>query len=442
MDPLNFYQIADHACRQGDEVCLRRVSAFFCLPNLLTGNGDARILPTWRHHRSCLSAFASCIKGSITCLPSTEDGVGTKAPTPRPQYVSFGTVLCWLSNQVRQLQEEVLDRQGYDRALKFTRTTTQPKALPSISQLLLLVLLGRGVAAAAKVMLGVEVALPASYGVAGKGAKKGVSAGNPRAAAAAVGGVESMGARSDASSSSSSDQGSGSDDAGFLCMGGAGMFGAQRYLEQPQAPAVAKVFSMCLMLNTCISEWHLTISSSSRSTASAAKAATSEASAQGVGGGDGAAAAAGGSTGEGDLPSYLSQMLERGLPAAVVALLKQNGSSWGTKTAFQGGHPVLEEKQQQQFIKDVLGMVQVLMAAVPLPVGCNNPECENLEGASEATKACKVCTGCKIAKYCGSACQLGHWNVHMIACKKVKRELREQQAAAAAASSSCCPRAM
>jgi len=150
-----------------------------------------------------------------------------------------------------------------------------------------------------------------------------------------------------------------------------------------------------------------------------------------VGGAPAAAAASGSVSGAGDGPMYLAQMVQEGLPAAVVAELEKIGSKWGLEIGPEG-RPLVGEEKQKQFIEDVLGMVQVLMAAVPLPVGCNNPGCGNLEGASEAAKACKSCTGCKIAMYCGAECQLGHWDAHSIVCKKVKRELKNQEAATAA----------
>ena len=161
MDPLNFYQIADHACRHGGEPCLKGMYTFFSLRNLLVGEGDVRILPTCRHHRSYISAFVSYIKGSMAFLPRTAVCLCTGTLTNRPQYANLAPLVDWLSRQVRQLQERKIGMDGYDTLVEFT--TSQPKTLPSISQLMLLVLLGKAVAATAKVLLGVEVPLPAGY---------------------------------------------------------------------------------------------------------------------------------------------------------------------------------------------------------------------------------------------------------------------------------------
>ena len=283
-------------------------------------------------------------------------------------------------------------------------------------------------------LLGVEVPLAAGYQGAGKGAKKKASKGKGGAAAAAYGNSTTQGL--DAGSSSSGrgcDQECGSSNGEYVCLESTRMHGLLVYLMQPQGPFMSKVFYLCLMLNSCISEWHLTmIRNSSTSSKGSGGSKVAAEGVHVVSGAPAAAAAAGCSvSGAGDVPRYLAQMVKEGLPAAVVAGLEEIGSKWGIEIGLEGRLLVGEEKQKQ-FIKDVVGMVQVLMAAVPLPVGCNNPGCGNLEGASEAAKAYMCCTRCRIAMYCDAACQKDHWEAHSIVCKKVKRELKNQEAGTAA----------
>ncbi|KAG2435819.1 hypothetical protein HXX76_007014 [Chlamydomonas incerta] len=40
---------------------------------------------------------------------------------------------------------------------------------------------------------------------------------------------------------------------------------------------------------------------------------------------------------------------------------------------------------------------------------CGNPRCSNFGGPSEAALELKRCTGCRVVRYCGAACQREHW---------------------------------
>jgi hypothetical protein len=44
---------------------------------------------------------------------------------------------------------------------------------------------------------------------------------------------------------------------------------------------------------------------------------------------------------------------------------------------------------------EALELCRALAAAAPLPVVCNNPNCDNLAGVSEAAAASKLCAGCR-----------------------------------------------
>jgi hypothetical protein len=59
-----------------------------------------------------------------------------------------------------------------------------------------------------------------------------------------------------------------------------------------------------------------------------------------------------------------------------------------------------------------------------VPHCCNNPSCSNTAGLTEASlvsgKGC-ICAGCKVARYCGKACQAAHWKVvHKPVCRMLR----------------------
>ena len=64
----------------------------------------------------------------------------------------------------------------------------------------------------------------------------------------------------------------------------------------------------------------------------------------------------------------------------------------------------------------------VSLSSLPLSWGCSNPLCTNLQGPAEAGivhgKGHK-CNGCRMAYYCGKACQAQHWKQHKPVCKAV-----------------------
>jgi hypothetical protein len=65
-----------------------------------------------------------------------------------------------------------------------------------------------------------------------------------------------------------------------------------------------------------------------------------------------------------------------------------------------------------------LNLCRALVAAAPLPLGCSNPGCENMVGASEAGAARKVCAGCR-CRYCSAACQAADRRKHKHACRRM-----------------------
>jgi hypothetical protein len=67
---------------------------------------------------------------------------------------------------------------------------------------------------------------------------------------------------------------------------------------------------------------------------------------------------------------------------------------------------------------DALVLCKALVAALPLPLVCNNPGCETLGGVSEVASARKVCAGCR-CRYCSAACQAADWKRHKKACRRM-----------------------
>ena len=130
-----------------------------------------------------------------------------------------------------------------------------------------------------------------------------------------------------------------------------------------------------------------------------------------------AASAAGGA--EQLFGSYML-VLQTGLPAAVVERLELLRDRW--PLAAPGIEESAEDPQVQLMVlQDVIGLCELLQREVPVPVGCNNPACLNLEGVAEMVTACKTCLGCHVACYCSRECQVGHWKKHKTICKQLQQ---------------------
>ena len=80
-----------------------------------------------------------------------------------------------------------------------------------------------------------------------------------------------------------------------------------------------------------------------------------------------------------------------------------------------------EEQYQQRVLDDLLQLGEVFLAEVPVSVGCSNPVCVSLAGASEVAVSNKACTGCKVVYYCSRGCQVDHWKVHKKLCKQLRQ---------------------
>jgi hypothetical protein len=110
----------------------------------------------------------------------------------------------------------------------------------------------------------------------------------------------------------------------------------------------------------------------------------------------------------------------KGLPFAVVKDLERLKGRFPSDN--NEGRQVVEDRQLQLMVRlqDGMELCKLLQREVPVPVGCNNPVCLNLQGVAEMKTACKICLGCHVARYCSRECQAGHWKDHKKACQQLQ----------------------
>jgi hypothetical protein len=105
-------------------------------------------------------------------------------------------------------------------------------------------------------------------------------------------------------------------------------------------------------------------------------------------------------------PQALPQQLQQTV-AALQAVHEMAGSSQPDTSSLQ------EAAQQLQTAGSAL-------CSFAVPCLCNNPSCANLSaGRTElglvSGRSC-VCGGCRVARYCGRACQRSAWKQHKPVC--------------------------
>ena len=114
-----------------------------------------------------------------------------------------------------------------------------------------------------------------------------------------------------------------------------------------------------------------------------------------------------------DLPKRLGKLPSDQLPEPVLLQLFKL-QEWREKE--------LGVDQQLVAIEELRRLCLLLLAEVPIPLGCSNPACVNLARKSEGDSglADKWCSGCKLARYCSRECQVTHWKRdHYAMCKKL-----------------------
>lgn len=63
--------------------------------------------------------------------------------------------------------------------------------------------------------------------------------------------------------------------------------------------------------------------------------------------------------------------------------------------------------------------------ALAMRRGCGNPRCAGLAGASEAEARGKRCTGCRLVRFCSTACSRADWKWHKTACRALREGAAE-----------------
>lgn len=106
---------------------------------------------------------------------------------------------------------------------------------------------------------------------------------------------------------------------------------------------------------------------------------------------------------------YTSQALPQQLQQAVAALQGAQDSAINR----QPDAACLQEAVQQLMAADSA------LCSFAVPCMCNNPSCTNISGLTELSlvsgRSC-ICGGCKVARYCGRACQRAMWKQHKPVC--------------------------
>jgi hypothetical protein len=119
-----------------------------------------------------------------------------------------------------------------------------------------------------------------------------------------------------------------------------------------------------------------------------------------------------------------TNLLQQLLPVGVVEASSSSGAGKEAAAAVPQMMLHMKGEMRQQLdvlLTDLLGLFGSLLGEVPLPVGCNNPACTNLEGVAEASLSVnKRCKSCLAAHYCSKQCQTEHWAAHKGACLRIR----------------------
>jgi hypothetical protein len=88
-------------------------------------------------------------------------------------------------------------------------------------------------------------------------------------------------------------------------------------------------------------------------------------------------------------------------------------------SAQQGTQHILTDASLAALVQQ-LQATGDLLSIIAVPHFCNNPACVNLSGPTEVRlvsgRSC-ICAGCRVARYCGRACQRAAWKQHKHVCE-------------------------
>ncbi|WIA28887.1 hypothetical protein OEZ86_011411 [Tetradesmus obliquus] len=112
--------------------------------------------------------------------------------------------------------------------------------------------------------------------------------------------------------------------------------------------------------------------------------------------------------------------LELGLWKAVKAL-----QTWSNTPVVTAADLLQEARREVKpaVAQQLEAFGAAVAAQVPVKLCCNRPGCSNLEQLSESALVGgkgNICSGCKLARYCGKDCQVQHWKQHKTACKRMQ----------------------
>jgi hypothetical protein len=115
-----------------------------------------------------------------------------------------------------------------------------------------------------------------------------------------------------------------------------------------------------------------------------------------------------------DSPSAQAQLAAAG--CAPQQLQEQLESLLSAQQGMQQGLNAAPLTALVQQLRGTGGM----LTSIAVPSFCNNPACGNVSGPTEVQlvsgRSC-MCAGCRIARYCGRACQRAAWQQHKQVCK-------------------------
>jgi hypothetical protein len=111
-------------------------------------------------------------------------------------------------------------------------------------------------------------------------------------------------------------------------------------------------------------------------------------------------------------PTTLQQQLQH-LTAVIQAVDDSTVSVDSKRECYLGDSSHLQEISQQ------LQAAGSALCSFAVPCLCNNPACSNMAGLTElglvSGRSC-ICGGCRVARYCGRACQRAAWKQHKPLC--------------------------
>ena len=106
-------------------------------------------------------------------------------------------------------------------------------------------------------------------------------------------------------------------------------------------------------------------------------------------------------------PKRLTPLPEHGLPVAVAEQLSALDPDVAAVPGLAAARPA---EEQVELLQKLAAFFQLVLRELPLPVGCNNPSCVNMDGVSEIVAAARGCSKCRVTYYCCEECLLAHWD--------------------------------